>query len=93
MDLRLLRYFVAVIEHGTVAKAADILRIPRDSLYVHLGLLKDTFGTPLIVTKMHQVTPTPAGRIVLEGARDLIERLDAINDAVTKLKNMPLTPR
>ena len=85
MDLRQFRYFVAVIECGSISAAADALKVPRDSLHLHLDLLREAFGMQLLITRKHVVTPTPAGLILLEGARLMIQQLEGIKSDMIQL--------
>lgn len=72
MDLRLLRYFVAVCEHGTMHGAADAVRVAQPSLSRQIRGLERSLGFVLFDRVPRGVTLTPAGRAFLPVARDLL---------------------
>lgn len=72
MDLRLLRYFAAVCEHGTVHAAAEALHVAQPSLSRQIRGLERDLGFALFERAPRGVTPTPAGRAFLPIALDLL---------------------
>lgn len=70
MELRHLRYFVAVAEEGSLTVAAEKrLHTAQPSLSRQLRDLELEVGTPLLIRTSRGVTPTPAGQIFLDHAR------------------------
>jgi DNA-binding transcriptional LysR family regulator len=72
MELRQLRYFVAVAEELSFTRAAARLHITQPPLSVQIHQLESEIGAALLVREGRGVTLTPSGRAFLEHARQSI---------------------
>lgn len=74
MDLEGIRFLIHVAELGSVQGAAERLAIPRSSLRRRLDNLEAEIGRPLLVKSASGIELTPAGTVVLEEGRALLEQ-------------------
>jgi LysR family transcriptional regulator, benzoate and cis,cis-muconate-responsive activator of ben and cat genes len=82
MELRHLRYFIAVAEAEHFGRAAAQLRVSQSPLSRQVAQLEEEIGAPLFVPSGRGVKLSPAGRSFLEGARATLARAAlAVEDA------------
>lgn len=73
MELRLLRYFVAVAEDLSFTRAAERLHIAQPSLSQQIRQLETEIGAPLFLRDKHRLELTEAGRIFLAESRTILD--------------------
>lgn len=72
IDLKLLRYFLAVAEELHFGRAAARLNMSQPPLSIHVKELENQLGTPLFVRHSRSVALTHAGKILMEESRRLL---------------------
>lgn len=72
LDLRVLRYFIAVAEEGNITWAAELLRITQSTLSRQLRALEESLGVTLFLRGAHEISLTDEGRLLLERARTMV---------------------
>ncbi len=76
MDLRQLRYFVHIVESGSLAKASRQLFIAQPALSQQIAKLEAEVGKPLLIRTAKGVTPTENGTALHHHARFMLRQLD-----------------
>ena len=76
MDLRQLKYFVRIVDCGSLAKASRQLFIAQPSLSQHIAKLEAEVGKPLLIRTAKGVTPTANGAALHQHARFMLRQLD-----------------
>ena len=86
MELRHLRYFVAVADAGNLTVAAQrMLYTSQPSLSRQIRDLEYEVGTPLLTRRARGVDLTPAGRAFLDHARAVLSQVEAASEAVRRV--------
>ena len=76
MELRHLRYFVAVAEDENVSRAAARLHVSQPAVSAQIRDLEDEIGFLLLARTAKSVSLTEAGRVFLRDARELLRGVD-----------------
>jgi len=85
MELRHLRYFVAVVEEGSLTTAAEKrLHTSQPSLSRQIRDLEDEVGADLLSRSVHGVELTAAGQAFLDHARLALAQVDAAVEAARR---------
>src|SRR6201992_4259065 len=82
MDLRQLRYFVAVAERGGFGAAASALNVAQSALSRHVKQLEHELGGSLLERGARGVAATESGKVLLARARWLLRTVDDIKAEV-----------
>jgi LysR family hca operon transcriptional activator len=93
MELRHLRYFVAVADAGSLTvAAARKLHTSQPSLSRQIRYLEDEVGTQLLTRGARGIELTAAGRTFLDHARLVLSQVEAATDAARGIAR-PAKPR
>jgi LysR family hca operon transcriptional activator len=86
MELRHLRYFVAVADAGSLTvAAARQLHTSQPSLSRQIRDLEDEVGTQLLRRSSRGIELTPAGRTFLDHARSVLSQVEAAAEAARRV--------
>jgi DNA-binding transcriptional LysR family regulator len=83
LDLRKLRYFLAVADRLHFGRAAEQLHIAQPALSRQIRALEQDLGASLFVRNRHGVALTDAGRQLLADSAPLLASADAVRRRVT----------
>src|SRR5271156_1847336 len=86
MELRHLRYFIAVADAGSLTVAAKgKLHTSQPSLSRQIRDLEDEVGAQLLTRRARGIELTPAGRAFLEHARSVLSQVEAAAEAARRV--------
>ena len=86
--LHQLKIFATVAEHQSFARAAQALHLTPAALSIQVRQLAEAAGQPLFEQIGKRIHLTEAGRVVLAGAREILQRLDQTADELAALQGL-----
>ena len=89
MDLRQLDYFVHVAELGSFSRAAMLLSIAQSALSARVRQLEVELKQPLLHRNGRGVTPTEAGKRLLQHARGILMQVNRTREELAALRGAP----
>ena len=88
MDLRQLRYFIALTEYRSFVRAAEAMGITQPAFSRAIQGLEQTFGCSLIDRASKALHPTPEGLVVLQHARRLVQGAAQLSTEVLQMTKL-----
>jgi LysR family nitrogen assimilation transcriptional regulator len=82
MDSRRLRYFVQIVDSGSITRAAALSGVAQPALSQQLAILENDLKVRLLERSVSGVTPTAAGRILYARAQAILRQFDDLRQAV-----------
>lgn len=76
MEIRVLRYFLAVAREGSITKAANSLHLTQPTLTRQLQDLEKELKQRLLMRGKHKVTLTPEGLILQKRAQEIVDMVE-----------------
>lgn len=89
MELRQLRYFVAIVDHGSLSRAALVLHVAQPALTAQLRQLEDELGAQLLHRSAQGMSSTDAGKVFYEHAQAILKQVSDAKQAVTQSTTRP----
>lgn len=89
IPMDLLRNFVAIANTGSLIRASEHVHLTQSALSLQMKRLSELVGQPIFKRSQGKLSLTPAGKILLSGAREML----ALNDRVfDSLNNEIISP-
>ncbi len=88
MDLRQLRYFIALTEYRSFVRAAEAMGITQPAFSRAIQGLEQSFGCPLVDRASKALPPTPEGLVVLQHARRLVQGAAQLSNEVLQMTKL-----
>ncbi|ADJ62821.1 LysR family transcriptional regulator [Herbaspirillum seropedicae] len=85
MDIRQLKYFVAVANTRNFTRASEQLHIAQPPLSRQIQLLEEELGVQLLLRNSRPLRLTEAGRVFYEQALQILNRLDQLKNATQQI--------
>lgn len=82
MNLRRLKYFVKIVDMGSLTQAADCLHIAQPALSQQLATLEGEVNQQLLIRSKRGVTPTAAGKTLYQHALMILQQCEQAQKAV-----------
>ncbi len=89
MDIKQLRYFVAIAEEGSLSAASARLHVAQPSLSQHVIKIEDELGVQLLDRSPRGVVLTQSGQILLKHARDICQSMEVCRQLVRESGGAP----
>ena len=84
MELRILRYFLAVAREENITKAAELLHITQPTLSRQLAQLEEDVGVTLFSRGARKVTLTDEGMLLRRRAEEIVDLADKTEKELTE---------
>lgn len=92
MELRQLRYFVRIVELGSVSRAAKDLFIAQPALSAQIANLENELGVRLLARSVRGVTPTASGEALYLHAGTVLRQIERLRHEVSRTGQAPGGP-
>ncbi|MUL32090.1 LysR family transcriptional regulator [Priestia megaterium] len=78
MEIRVLRYFLAIAREGNITRAADVLHVTQPTLSRQLKDLEQELGKKLFIRSSHSVFLTDEGMLLRNRAEEIVNMVDKL---------------
>lgn len=87
MEIRVLKYFLAVAREQNITVAANYLHITQPTLSRQIKELEDELGFALLIRKSHNVELTEEGMLFRKRAEEIVSMVDKTEDEFKAMKD------
>ena len=87
MEIRVLRYFLAVAREGNITSAANFLHMTQPTLSRQIRDLEEELGSKLLIRKSHRVVLTTEGMRFRKRAEEIISMVDKTEAEFSAVKD------
>lgn len=88
MEIRVLRYFLAIAREGSITNAAGFLHVTQPTLSRQIRDLEEELGQKLFTRGSHNMTLTAEGMIFRKRAEEIISMVDKTEAEFNSMKNV-----
>lgn len=87
MEIRVLRYFLAIAREGSITNAANLLHLTQPTLSRQIHDLEEKLGQKLFTRGSHSMTLTTEGMILRKRAEEIISMVDKTEAEFNYMEN------
>ena len=88
MEIRVLRYFLAVAREGSITAAANTLHLTQPTLSRQLQDLEKELGQKLLVRGKYKISLTPEGMILRKRAEEIVDMVEKTESEFQSIKDI-----
>lgn len=89
MDLRQLRYFVGIVQAGSLSRAANQLHVAQSAISHHLANLEAELDRQLVTRGPKGILLTEAGNVLYQHAEAILRHVEFAKQRVSSAPNVP----
>ena len=89
MDLRQLRYFVGIVQAGSLSRAADQLHVAQSAISHHLASLESELDRQLVTRGPKGIRLTEAGGVLYRHAEAILRQVEFAKQDALSVQNVP----
>lgn len=80
MEIRVLRYFLAIVQHGSISRAATALHVSQPALSLQIKNLEQDLETTLFIRGPRTIKLTEKGQYLADRAQEIVGLVDKATD-------------
>ncbi len=87
MDIRTMKYFLAIVREGTISGAAETLHVAQPSLSRQMKELEEELGVSLFIRGNRKIVLTEEGMVLRRRAEEMVRLMQMTEDEISQMKN------